>query len=148
MLESTNTPYIAFDMDLDGIADAKRKGHNVHFGDVTDPEMQGAAAFAKATAVAVTLEDMRAAGRLVEELRSFYPSLPIHMTTPDLATRDAMRDKGVAEAVCNIIEGNLILGGSLLSAAGVLQEDIDQLIEDFRRDDYALLRGISAETAL
>ncbi len=144
MLESTDTPYIAFDLDLEGIAEAKRRGHNVHFGDVTDPEMQGAAAFARATAVAVTLEDMGAAGRLVEELRAFYPYLPIHMATPDLATRDAMRARGVAEAVCTIVEGNLQLGGSVLSAAGVAQEDIDELIEDFRRDDYALLRTAAA----
>jgi voltage-gated potassium channel Kch len=144
MLESTGTPYIAFDLDLKGIAEAKRRGHNVHFGDVTDPEMQGAAAFARATAVAVTLEDMGAAGRLVEELRAFYPYLPIHMATPDLTTRDAMRARGVAKAVCTIVEGNLQLGGSVLSAAGVAQEDIDALIDDFRRDDYALLRAAAA----
>ncbi len=144
MLEGTDTPYIAFDLDLRGIAEAKSRGHNVHFGDVANPEMQGAAAFARASAVVVTLEDMRAAGHLVEELRNFYPYLPIHMTTPDLATRDAMRARGVAEAVCNLVEGNLQLGGSVLSTAGVVQEDIDQLIEDFRRDDYALLRNGSA----
>ncbi len=144
MLESTDTPYIAFDLDLNGIAEGKSAGHNVHFGDVTDPEMQGAAAFARATAVVVTLEDMQAAARLVEELVTFYPHLPLHMATPDLATRDAMRARGVAEAVCNIVEGNLQLGGSVLGTAGVDQVDIDLLIEDFRRDDYALLRGIAA----
>lgn len=145
MLESTDTPYIAFDLDLQGIAEGKSAGHNVHFGDVTDPEMQGAAAFARATAVVVTLEDMQAAARLVEELVTFYPHLPLHMATPDLATRDAMRARGVAEAVCNIVEGNLQLGGSVLGTAGVDQVDIGLLIEDFRRDDYALLRGIAAQ---
>ena len=144
MLERTDTPYIAFDLDLERIAEGKKDGHNVHFGDVTDPEMQGAAAFARATAVVVTLEDMRAAGQLVEELRTFYPYLPIHMATPDLATRDAMRAKGVAEAVCIVLEGNLQLGGFVLGTAGVVQEDIDRLIDDFRRDDYALLRGVAA----
>lgn len=146
MLERTNTPYIAFDLDLERIAEGKKDGHNVHFGDVTDPEMQGAAAFARATSVVVTLEDMRAAGCLVEELRTVYPYLPIHMATPDLATRDAMRAKGVAEAVCVVLEGNLQLGGSVLGTAGVVQEDIDRLIDDFRRDDYALLRGVAAES--
>jgi voltage-gated potassium channel Kch len=146
MLERTDTPYIAFDLDLERIAGGKKDGHNVHFGDVTDPEMQGAAAFARATAVVVTLEDMRAAGQLVEELRTFYPYLPIHMATPDLATRDAMRARGVADAVCNLVEGNLQLGGSVLGTAGVVQEDVDRLIEDFRRDDYALLRGVAAES--
>lgn len=144
MLQSTGTPYIAFELDLESIAEAKNRGHNVHFGDVTDPEMQGAAAFARATAVVVTLEDMNAAARLVEELANFYPYLPIHMATPDLASRDAMRARGVAEAVCNRVEGNLQLGGSMLRSAGVLQRDIDQLIENFRRDDYALLRGVAA----
>jgi voltage-gated potassium channel Kch len=147
MLEGTDTPYIGFDLDLERIAGAKKEAHNVHFGDVADPEMQGAAAFARATAVVVTLEDMGAAGRLVDELRTFHPSLPIHMATPDLVTRDDMRARGVAEAVCAIVEGNLQLGGSVLSTAGVVQEDIDRLIEDFRRDDYALLRGVSAGTS-
>jgi len=147
MLESTDTPYIAFDLDLEGIAEAKKRGHNVHFGDVADPEMQGAAAFARATAVVVTLEDLLAAARLVEEIGNFYPYLPIHMATPDLATRDAMRAKGVAEAVCDLVEGNLQLGGSVLRSAGVVQSDIDHLIEDFRRDDYALLRGAAVASS-
>lgn len=71
MLERTNTPYIAFDLDLTRITDARAEGLNVHYGDVSDPAMQGAAAFAKAKSVIITLADIEAAKRLVEQLQNF-----------------------------------------------------------------------------
>jgi glutathione-regulated potassium-efflux system protein KefB len=148
MLEKTDTPYIAFDLDPDRIAQGKREGLNVHYGDVTDPEMQGAAAFARAKSVVVTLEDMESAGRLVEELRNFYPYLPIQMAVPDLATQDAMQAKGVADAICNLVEGNLQLGETVLGVAGVAEADISNLIEALRQDDYALIRGVGRAQSL
>ena len=141
MLEKTDSPYIAFDLDLGHITRAKAEGLNVHYGDVSDPEMQGAAAFAKAKSVVVTLEDMEAAKRLVEHIQTFYPHLPIQLAAPDLPTQDAMRAIGVKDAICTGIEGNLQLAGTMLRTVGVPKEDIDELIETLRKGDYAMIRG-------
>lgn len=141
MLERTGTPYIAFDLNLPRIKQGQLEGHEVYYGDVADPKMQGAAAFAKARSVVVTLEDVAAAERLVGLLRQFYPHLPIQLAAPDLPTQDAMRRLGVAEAVCTAIEGNLQLGEAMLRSAGVTAPDIESLMVALRHDDYALIRG-------
>jgi glutathione-regulated potassium-efflux system protein KefB len=140
MLEKTDTPYIAFDLDLTRIYDGKQEGHNVHYGDVTDAEMQGAAAFAKAKSVVITLDDVDAATRLVVALRNFYPHLPIQVAAPDLPTRDRLRALGAAEVVCTNVEGGLQLGEGMLRAAGAAEPDIDALVEALRDSDYALVR--------
>ena len=141
MLEKTDTPYIAFDLDLARIYDGKQEGHNVHYGDVTDPTMQGAAAFAKARSVVITLEDTGAATRLVEALHGFYPQLPIQIAAPDLPTQDRWREIGAAEVVCTSVEGNIQLGQEMLRAAGLADSVIAELLESLRQDDYALVRS-------
>jgi glutathione-regulated potassium-efflux system protein KefB len=140
MLKQTETPYIAFDLNPERIADGQRQGHHVHYGDVADPHMQGAAAFAKARSVVVTLETLRDAERLVGELRQFYPHVPIQLAAPDLRAQDVMRRLGVADVVCTSVEGNLQLGEAMLRAAGVAQSDIEELAVALRQNDYALLR--------
>jgi glutathione-regulated potassium-efflux system protein KefB len=142
MLEKTATPYIAFDLDLARIKQGKLEGHEVHYGDVTNPHMQGAAAFAKAKSVVVTLEDMAAATHLVSQLRQFYPHLPIQLAAPDLSTQDAMRRLGVSDALCTAIEGDLQLGEAMLRSAGVAAPDIESLTAALRHSDYALIRGV------
>jgi CPA2 family monovalent cation:H+ antiporter-2 len=142
MLEKTATPYIAFDLDLSRIKQGKLEGHEVHYGDVTNPHMQGAATFAKAKSVVVTLEDMAAATHLVSQLRQFYPHLPIQLAAPDLSTQDAMRRLGVSDALCTAIEGDLQLGEAMLRSAGVAAPDIESLTAALRHSDYALIRGV------
>ncbi len=141
MLEKTDTPYIAFDLDLARIYDGKQEGYNVHYGDVTDPTMQGAAAFAKARSVVITLEDTDAATRLVEALHGFYPQLPIQIAAPDLPTQDRLRAIGAAEVVCTSVEGNIQLGQEMLRAAGLADSVIAELIDGLRDNDYALVRS-------
>jgi CPA2 family monovalent cation:H+ antiporter-2 len=129
-------------LNLHRIKQGKSEGHDVHYGDVADPAMQGAAAFAKARSEVVTPEDMDAAARLVRQQRHHYPHLPIQLAAPDLASQDAMRALGVADALCTSVEGNLQLGEAMLRAAGVTTRDITSLVETLRQDDYALIRRV------
>jgi voltage-gated potassium channel Kch len=142
MLEKTNTPYIAFDLDLTRIYAGKQEGHNVHYGDVTDTDMQGAAAFAKAKSVVITLEDIDRAVRLVTALRNFYPHLPIQIAAPDLPTQDRLRALGAADVVCTSVEGSLQLGEEMLRAAGVAEPGIEALVKALRASDYAVIRAM------
>jgi voltage-gated potassium channel Kch len=103
--------------------------------------MQGAAAFARARSVVITLEDARAATHLVASLRSFYPHLPIQVAAPDLPTQDRMRALGAANVICTSVEGNIQLGQEMLRAAGVAEPAIDMLVETLRKSDYALVRS-------
>jgi CPA2 family monovalent cation:H+ antiporter-2 len=108
--------------------------------------MQGAAAFAKAKAVVITLEDIDAATRLVSALRKFYPHLPIQVAAPDLPTQDRLRALGAADVVCTGVEGNIQLGEEMLRAAGVVETDIEALVTALRASDYALLRKVRRES--
>ena len=39
MLEKRDIPFISFDIDSDSVALGRKRGHNVYFGDMTNPEI-------------------------------------------------------------------------------------------------------------
>lgn len=141
MLERAKIHHIAFDYVYAQVRAGKSAGHSVEFGDVSNPQMQGAAALAKAKLVAVMLEDHDRACRLAEQLRGFYPALPIYVAVGDLLTRDHLRQLGIFHAITTYLEGNLILATEVLTNAGLSEEIVHEMVEDFRKDGYALLRA-------
>jgi CPA2 family monovalent cation:H+ antiporter-2 len=144
MLERTGNRYIAFDYAYSRVRAGSAEGHAVEYGDVSDPAMQGAAAIAKAKLVAVMLEDPERTYRLAEQLRSFYPSIPIFVAVADLATRDSLRKRGIKNSIAISVEGNLLLASNVLTGSGVPEDIVEQIVDDFRKDDYALLRQPAA----
>ncbi len=47
---------------------------------------------------------------------------------------------GATKAFPEAIESSLLLGGNALSMAGVLTDDVDQLLHDVRKSDYDLVQ--------
>ena len=142
LLARAGVPYIAFDLDLERIAEGQTLGHNVHYGDVTDPDMLGAASIAGARDVVVTTRDYGETRSVVGNLRAFYPQVPVLAAVPYLFQRDELRRLGVPEAMALMPEGMLELGRQVLARAGVGPTEIAQHTADLRADDYALLRGV------
>lgn len=148
MLERANIPYIAFELDLDRLAEAKAWGHNVHYGDVTDPTMMGALAISRARAVILTMTDYPSVKRMIGNLRRFYPKVKDMTAVPYLHQRDELRQLGVVDAVALLPEGALSFGGSVLGELGVPVDDVELIVGSLRADDYAILRGIGAALAV
>src|SRR5262245_3435308 len=68
MLEWASIPFIAFERDLDRIAEAKKEKREVYFGDITSPGVMNALAISRARAVIVTTRDFDAIKRLTSTL--------------------------------------------------------------------------------
>lgn len=147
LLARAGVPYIAFDLELERVAEGRDLGHNVHYGDVTDPDMLGAESVAGARDVIVTTRDYEQTRSVVSNLRAFYPQVPVVAAVPYLFQRDELRRLGVPDAMALMPEGMLELGRQVLTRAGVPAEEIEQHTADLRADDYALLRGVRAVVA-
>jgi len=141
ILEQAAIPYIAFDLDLDRLLEAKKWKHKVHYGDVTDPAMMGALAIANSRAVIVTMRDYSAIKRLAGTLRHFYPGVKVMTAVPYLFQRDELRRMGAMKAIALMPEGTLSFGRSVLGELGVKSDDIETIISTLRADDYASLRS-------
>jgi voltage-gated potassium channel Kch len=140
MLERAGVRYIGFDRLYSRVSAGRAEGHAIQFGDVSNPAMQGAASIAKAKLVVVMIEEPDQAGRIAEQIRGFYPSVLIYVAVPDLVTRDLLRQRGISDAIATTTEGNLLLASRVLKDTGMSDDDVEQLVGDFRKDDYALLR--------
>jgi voltage-gated potassium channel Kch len=142
MLERTSIPYIAFELSLDRLAEAKKWQHKVHYGDVTNPATMGALAISHARAVIVTTRDYAAVKRITGTLRHFYPSVTVMAAVPYLFQRDELRNMGATQVVALTPEGTLSFGRSILGELGTKPDDIETIIGSLRADDYASIRDV------
>ncbi len=142
LLERAQIPYIAFDLDLERVAEGGLWGHQVHYGDVNDPNMLGAVAVTKASVAVVTTRDYDQTKRATGNLRHFHPSVPVLTAVPYLFQRDELRAMGARQTVALMPEGTLAFGALVLHRLKIDPGDVERLTAELRADDYALLRSV------
>ena len=140
MLEKKGVPFIAFDNDLGRVVLGKKQGHDVYYGDMTDPHVLDRAGLSHASAVVVTLNAVRNVEKVTSTVLNFYPAVAVYARARDFRTEGALLARGVHRAVPEAAEGSVQLGKAVLEGIGVSDSDIVTLLEDFRRDDYAVIR--------
>ncbi len=142
MLEKMGVPYVAFDSDLAAIEQGKRSGKNVHFGDMYSPVTHEAAGLGRAVAAFVSSSG---AEGMALTLSRLHPGRAVFARARTLREQRELISKGVQHADTGFIEGALVRGSALLQHMGVSQAQVDGLVEDLRRDSYALLQTAEAE---
>ena len=78
-------------------------------------------------------------------LHGLYPSLNVYVRVQTLGDQDEMRAQGISHAGTSYIESTLLIGGAMIRDLGAPDDDVSRLIEDLRRDDYALVRDHDRE---
>lgn len=141
MLERANVPYVAFDRNISRVREGKQSGLNVHFGDINSPVTQQAAGLGRADAAYVTLRDMGQAKAVAVTLQHLYPLLDVFVRVRTLRDQDELVAKGIKHAGTGYIESTLARGSMLLRGIGIPEADVQELIKDFQRDDYTLIRS-------
>jgi len=139
MLDKAGRSYVAFDLDLEKVAEGRAKGCSVYYGDASRAEVLRAAHAENACVVVVTMDDTAAVARTVSAIRTHYPNLPIHARARDLQHSQNLRWAGADAAVPETLEASLHLGRSALVAAGIDDQTAREVVWQFREDDYAVL---------
>jgi len=142
ILERAQIPYIAFELDPERLAKARKSNHNVQYGDVTNPTMMGAVAITRARLVIVTTGAYESTKRLIGNLRQFYPRVPAMTAVQYLPQRDELRQMGATEVVALTPEGTLSFARSVLDRLGTAIASSETIIGWARSSDYAAIRGV------
>ncbi len=142
MLEKNDVPFLAYDLDPKNVARGKELGHAVHFGDVADPAVLEGAGLGSARAVVVALDEPEAAERILSLVRNAYPSLRVIARAKTIEIADDLLTRGVHRAVPEAIEASIRLGRAVLEDVGMSDSDLETVTDQFRREDYALIRGL------
>jgi CPA2 family monovalent cation:H+ antiporter-2 len=142
LLESRYVPYVAMDLDHARVDESRRKGLPVFFGDASRVDVLRAAGVERARVAVITLDDPASAHRTVHGLRRLLPELPIVARARDIAQCEQLMLAGATHVAPEIVEGSLQLGGSLLLRLGRSREEVDLILEEFRRATYSRLGEI------
>lgn len=139
VLSAANVPYVALEMDARRVAACRAKGLPVYFGDASQIEVLNSAGASLARGMVVTIDQHAQADLIVTNLRGFFPGLPIIVRAKDLPHVRHLENRGATQAVPEALEASLQLGANAMTAIGVRADEIMEVIQEMRDDDYAIL---------
>lgn len=140
MLDEHKLTYLAIDHDVQSVSQGRRDGHDIYYGNASDPVFLHKCGLATAKALAVTMDNPAMAEEIVRIARRENPAIKIIARARD--ERHAMRlyVEGVTEAVPETIESSLQLGEALLVEAGIPMGLAIASVHE-RRDGFRKLLG-------
>ncbi|MCK5092476.1 MAG: cation:proton antiporter [Gammaproteobacteria bacterium] len=145
MLHSSGVPFIAFDTDPVKVKQGRDDMMPVYYGDIGDPELLAAAHAERASLVVLTIDHSPTALQAVSHIRTHFPQLPVIARARDLVDCANLTEAGATHAYPEAVESSLRLGGLALEMINIPEDQVDQLIEDVRSDNYQLVCPIPRE---
>src|SRR5918993_316416 len=141
MLERHKVPYLAIDMDPVRVAEERRAGRPVYFGDGSYPELLRACGIDRARALVITLDTPSAIEAVVAAAPEERADITIVSRARDARHAAQLYDLGVDDAVPETIEASLQLSEAVLADIGVPMGLVIASIHE-RRDEFrAMLRA-------
>lgn len=142
MLSAADIPYVAIEFEPTRVSEARSQGLPVYYGDASRPEVQKALGAERARAAVVILDNAEMASRTVHLLHQRFPKIDIFVRARDNQHRRNLEDAGATGIVHETFEMSLQLGGAVLRRFGTPADDIYDIIQDFRAEDYAPLSDV------
>ena len=131
---------IALDLDARRIPRCRAKGHEVFYGDAARADVLKSIGIQHAKGVVVTIDQPGVANKIVSVIREVAPDLQIFARSRDLAHGERLEKLGVVQAVPESLEASLQLGSIVLTSLGSDTSDVQEIIQEVRDADYALIR--------
>jgi CPA2 family monovalent cation:H+ antiporter-2 len=119
LLREHRLPYIVADSDAMTVTRDRREGHDVYFGDATDPQLLEACGLAKAAGVIITIHTARLIDEVVAHVRAMRPDILIVSRARDADHARHLYALGATDAVPETIEASLQLSEAALVGLGV-----------------------------
>lgn len=145
LLATHGQRYLAVEADIDTVAEARRAGHPVLFGDIARGELVDRLDLTHARALVLTMDDPVLTVRMARRMRALAPDLPIIARARDPHHAAELYRAGVTDAVPETLESSLQLSEAVLVDLGVAMGPVIASIHE-KRDE--LRQSIRAEAEL
>ena len=132
MLERETIAYIAIDADPITVDHARKAGRPIFFGDASRLDILTRAHAEHAAAIVVTMDNAAAVEKIVQEIRTLFPEVPVYARARDAAQARRLLQVGATVAVPETIEASLQLGGRVLVGFGFGEDAVNRLIDQQR----------------
>lgn len=148
LLEEEKIPYVALDLDAPRVREARIAGEPVYYGDSSEHDMLEAVGVASARLVVVSHEDVASAHKVLQQVRTLHPDLPVMVRTRDETHVEELRRAGATEVVPETLEAGMMIASHALLLLNVPLSRVVRRMQALRSSRYRLLheffRGNSA----
>jgi CPA2 family monovalent cation:H+ antiporter-2 len=134
MLDTHNLPWLAVEADVDIVAQARRAGKDVRFGDAGRDGVLEHLGVESASVLVMTMDDTVQAVRLVRRLSKAHPNLKIVARARDPEHAGELYRAGCTDAVPETLESSLQLSEAVLVDLGVAMGPVIASIHE-KRDE-------------
>jgi CPA2 family monovalent cation:H+ antiporter-2 len=134
MLAIHGRSYVAVDSNIDTIADCRRAGVAVVYGDVARPELIDRLNLGHAEALVLTMDDPVLTVRLTKKVRAWCPNLTIVARARDARHAAELYRAGATDAVPETLEASLQLSEAVLVDLGMAMGPVIASIHEKRAE--------------
>jgi len=127
-------PFVALDTDMRCVAEGRKKGWPVFYGDVRRLDVLKSVGAERAKAVVITLDQVTPSVRTVLMLRRYFPNLPVCVRVKDHTHQEKLLHSGARLIVPETLEPTIQLATSIFHLMGIPQTEINKFLSNFRRD--------------
>ncbi|MEG8223259.1 cation:proton antiporter [Sphingobium sp. D43FB] len=134
LLKTHKQRFIVVESDPDVVAEARRAGYPILFGDVSRVEMLDKLRLGHARALILTMDDPVLSVRVTQRVRGWVPDLPIIARARDTDHAAQLYRAGASDAVPETLESSLQLAETALVDLGVAMGPVIASIHQTRED--------------
>jgi len=139
LLTAQKVPFVALEANPDTVADLRRFGNQLYYGDPTRPEMLRAAGGEHIDVFVITVDDPETNLRAVRMVRRLYPDATVLARARNRQHAWRLMDMS-AEPFREVFGTSLEMSGRVLTALGVAPDVAERHVQRFREHDEQLLR--------
>jgi len=138
---ASNIPYVVIEMNAEIVRQHKAKGLPFIFGDASQDHILEAVQLPNARAAVIAISDNQATKTIIKNIRSHSESLYLVVRTRYVKEISELIALGADEVIPEEFETSVQIFTHVLQNFLVPEDDIDQLIEKVRADNYELFKG-------
>lgn len=138
---TSNIPYVVIEMNAETVRQQKSKGLPVIFGDASQDHILEAVHLSDARAAVIAISDNQATKAIIRNIRSHSESLYLVVRTRYVKETSELIALGADYVIPEEFETSVQIFTHVLQNFLVPEDDIDQLIEKVRADNYELFKG-------
>lgn len=138
---ASNIPYVVIEMNAELVRQQKAKGVPVIYGDASQDHILEAVELPYARAAVIAISDNQATKTIIKNIRSHSESLYLVVRTRYVKEIPELIALGADEVIPEEFETSVQIFSHVLQNFLVPEDDIHQLIEKVRADNYELFKG-------
>ncbi len=142
LLQRESFEYIAVDNDLSITQNTQLAGEMVIHGDCSDPDILKMLHLEKARALVISFSDVRAAKKILDQVRLANKKLPILARCRDESESKDLQEHGATRIITETFEESLAIAYHLFREIDVSAEQATDLIRHARSGQYNILRKV------